>query len=44
MRNLIRKIFWLLFSLFGASAFSVIALHDGEFISAIWIGFAATCT
>jgi carbon starvation protein len=44
MRNLIHKLFWLLFSFFGASAFGVVALHDGELINAIWLVFTVTCT
>jgi len=43
MNNLISKLGWILFSLTGASAFGVIALHQGESIGAIWIVIAAVC-
>ncbi len=43
MNNIINKLGWLLFSLTGASAFGVIALHHGESIGAIWIVIAAVC-
>ncbi len=43
MNNFISKLGWMLFSLSGASAFGVIALHQGEPIGAIWIVIAAVC-
>jgi len=43
MNNLISKLGWIIFSLIGASAFGVIALHQGESIGAIWIVIAAVC-
>ena len=43
MNNFISKLGWILFSLTGASAFGVIALHQGESIGAIWIVIAAVC-
>ena len=43
MSHLINHFGWLLFSLTGAFAFGVIALHHGESIGAIWIVIAAVC-
>ena len=43
MNTLITDLGWILFSLTGASAFGVIALHQGESIGAIWIVIAAVC-
>ncbi|MDV6345349.1 carbon starvation CstA family protein [Nitrosomonas sp. Is37] len=43
MKNLSTKLGWLMFSLTGAFAFGVIALHQGESIGAIWIIIAAIC-
>ncbi|MCE7915189.1 MAG: carbon starvation protein A [Nitrosomonas sp. PRO4] len=43
MNTLFNKLSWILFSLFGASAFAVIALNRGESIGAIWVVIAAVC-
>jgi len=43
MNTLSNKLGWLLFSLTGAFALGVIALHHGEPIGAIWIVIAAVC-
>ena len=43
MNTLGNKLGWLLFSLTGAFALGVIALHHGEPIGAIWIVIAAVC-
>ena len=43
MNTIGNKLGWLLFSLTGAFALGVIALHHGEPIGAIWIVIAAVC-
>ena len=43
MNTLFNKLSWILFSLFGASAFAVIAINRGESIGAIWVVIAAVC-
>jgi carbon starvation protein len=43
MNQIFKYMGWILFSLTGASAFGVIALHQGESIGAIWIVIAAVC-
>lgn len=43
MNQLIRYIPWIIFSFAGAFALGVIALRQGESISAIWVVIAAVC-
>jgi len=43
MKTFSNKLVWLLFSLTGAFALGVIALHHGEPIGAIWIVIASVC-
>jgi carbon starvation protein len=43
MKQNIKKIVWVLVALFGAGAFSVIAISRGETINALWLITAAAC-
>ena len=41
--SLSQKLLWILVAVIGAGAFGVLALHQGESISAVWLVVAAVC-
>ncbi len=44
MKNKLTFLIWVIIALLGASAYSIIAFHEGETLNAAWILTAALCT